>query len=191
MDRNAYMREWSRQHPENRRKAQRKYYETNREKLLAEKKKYNEKYKQKPDVKKRIKKYNEVHGKKRWIKESEKLKRQHKKYYEENKEKVLNSVSSYRKTFKGKFVHNKSNVKRRIKLLNAKVIGSHTAEEWKQKLKESEGYCFICDKYFGIENLTKDHIIPLSHPTGSSDNIKNIQAVCKKCNSSKGGFRNV
>jgi len=58
--------------------------------------------------------------------------------------------------------------------------GSHTLLEW-QMLKFTHCYkCAICGEK---KPLTKDHIIPLSK--GGSDNITNIQPLCRNCNSKK------
>jgi 5-methylcytosine-specific restriction endonuclease McrA len=58
--------------------------------------------------------------------------------------------------------------------------GSHTLNDW-EMLKANNGYkCVICKE---IKPLTKDHIIPLSE--GGSDYIKNIQPLCRNCNSKK------
>ena len=58
--------------------------------------------------------------------------------------------------------------------------GSHTLEEWEQKIKEFNNRCAICG---GKKKLTKDHIIPLSK--GGTDDIDNIQPLCRSCNSKK------
>ena len=58
--------------------------------------------------------------------------------------------------------------------------GSHTFQEWKN-LKDN--FSNKCAKCFQDKPLTKDHIIPLSK--GGSDNIENIQPLCRNCNSQK------
>lgn len=58
--------------------------------------------------------------------------------------------------------------------------GSHTLSEW-EDLKAKNN--FICVKCSQKKKLTKDHIIPISK--GGSNFIKNIQPLCRNCNSKK------
>lgn len=66
--------------------------------------------------------------------------------------------------------------------VNKKVTqGSHTFKEWLDVLKKANGICAICHKR---KKLTQDHIVPFY--LHGSNNIENIQAICKSCNSRKG-----
>lgn len=58
--------------------------------------------------------------------------------------------------------------------------GGHTLEEWRELKKRYKYKCAICGER---KPLTKDHIIPLSE--GGTDYIKNIQPLCRSCNSKK------
>lgn len=58
--------------------------------------------------------------------------------------------------------------------------GSHTLDEWQMLKDRSKNRCAYCGE---DRPLTKDHIIPLSE--GGSDDIGNIQPLCRNCNSKK------
>lgn len=101
-----------------------------------------------------------------------------------NSESHKNSVRKYAKSVKGRIAKHRADNKRRAKKYN--VHHEWTNEQELQLLNESKGFCKICNKYIGIENLTLDHIIPISKvPIGAIYTIKDIQFICKNCNSSK------
>lgn len=62
--------------------------------------------------------------------------------------------------------------------------GSFTAEEWVQLCAALECRCARCGRLATEQELTVDHIAPLS--MGGSNYIENIQPLCGPCNSSKG-----
>lgn len=52
---------------------------------------------------------------------------------------------------------------------------------WKNKL--AEGRCHYCEKAFAPEELTMDHIVPLSR--GGKSSRGNVIPACKECNTAK------
>jgi len=72
------------------------------------------------------------------------------------------------------------NAQRRVR---KKANGKHTYKQWLD-LKEKYNYtCPACGKAEPEVKLTEDHIIPISK--GGSNNIENIQPLCKICNCRK------
>jgi 5-methylcytosine-specific restriction endonuclease McrA len=60
----------------------------------------------------------------------------------------------------------------------------HKADRFKRRVyKNQNGLCYYCLKKFGINQLTKDHVVPLSK--GGTNAVKNIVLACKKCNNTK------
>ena len=59
--------------------------------------------------------------------------------------------------------------------------GTHTAEEWRALCAACHHRCLCCKRK---RTLTKDHIVPVL--LGGSNDISNIQPLCRSCNSSKG-----
>ena len=55
-----------------------------------------------------------------------------------------------------------------------------TIEQWQAKLAEYGGKCAECGS---VKNITRDHIVPLSR--GGTDDIANIQPLCRGCNTRK------
>lgn len=76
--------------------------------------------------------------------------------------------------------------KRSAYVARSKSTHSHTKEEWKEM---HEFFNNVCCKCYGevIGGIpTKDHIVPIY--LGGTDHIRNIQPLCRQCNTSKNGI---
>lgn len=58
--------------------------------------------------------------------------------------------------------------------------GSHTPKQWLELCARVGGKCVKCG---AVDNLTRDHIQPISQ--GGTDSIENIQPLCLRCNVQK------
>ena len=93
---------------------------------------------------------------------------------------VVWSISMWKNKKYRSWSKNKSN---RLKKVKNKNGGSHTWGEWENLEAQYNWTCPCCKRKEPEITLTEDHIIPLS--AGGSDNIENIQPLCKNCNCKK------
>ncbi len=106
----------------------------------------------------------------------EKKKKYRRDYYKLNKQKEKKGNKKWRKDNPEKrmAIENKRRAKK------AGNGGSFTEQEWKELCDKYDNKCLCCGKK---KKLTADHVIPLVK--GGSSYIKNIQPLCKSCNSKK------
>lgn len=80
--------------------------------------------------------------------------------------------------YQNHLMHNRN---RRVIKKNAR--GMHTQGQWEALKRKFEYACLRCKRVEPEIILSEDHIKPLSN--GGSNNIDNIQPLCRSCNSSK------
>jgi len=105
-------------------------------------------------------------------------------YKIEHKKSLIN-LKKYRDSSNGKLKRTFLQLLRQRKIRDLKE--SFTYEEWDLKVKNTFGICSGCNKYVGINKLTKDHIVPITKASkGFIYTIDDVQPLCIGCNSSKG-----
>jgi 5-methylcytosine-specific restriction endonuclease McrA len=114
---------------------------------------------------------------KKYKRNKEKEKLQHKKYYQKNKLKIKEQIKNYRE--KNPDCHRVANKKR--KYLKKTAKGTFTKELLKQKFDYYGNRCYYCNN---SDKLTIEHRIPLSR--GGTNWPANLLPVCPSCNSKKG-----
>lgn len=109
----------------------------------------------------------------------EQLRQYDKQHHEANCERYRKSAKEYQSTHPEE--RRKLYRERRARLHG--VEGGHfTDYEWERLLDETGHKCLCCGTTDSL--LCRDHVIPLGPP--HSDEISNIQPLCRSCNSKKG-----
>ena len=97
-------------------------------------------------------------------------------YFVKHKEEMKIKLLAWRRKNKAKVVQQVLLRRYRQKGIG----GSHTLEEWENLKQRYSNRCAICKNK---KRLTRDHIIPITK--GGTNNILNIQPLCRQCNSRK------
>jgi 5-methylcytosine-specific restriction endonuclease McrA len=155
-------RDYAKNNKEKRKNYRKKYYEENKEIIKKQQQEYRKTCNRSEE--------NKVYR----LKNKKHLSIKAKQYREKNKEKIKEKSKDYYKKNKEKFFWH--NAKRRSILRKASIY-TITKKEKKRILMSS---CFAC---FTTENITIDHVIPLSR--GGGHRIGNLIPLCMACNRSK------
>jgi hypothetical protein len=116
----------------------------------------------------RLKAVLSVKNRERYEKNWMQRREQGKRYYREHLEKYMEGA-------------------RRRRLRQAGLAGGHSEAEWRQLCIRFNDRCVCCGIHKSIKKLTRDHVVPITHPL-SSDAISNIQPLCTSCNCRKNAF---
>lgn len=100
-------------------------------------------------------------------------------FREQERQKSNEINRRWRQTPRGK-ANNKAHW-RRWRAAKLAAVGGHTAAEWDALCVRYNHCCLACGQRVP---LTEDHIVPLVK--GGTDDISNIQPLCRPCNSAKG-----
>lgn len=117
------------------------------------------------------------------------------KYYAENKERLLDSVHRYYQDHREETIAQKrawraanrarSRKKSRDRdARKAAARGKHTFEQWMCRVVYYGWMCVYCGKSLTDQTLSQDHAIPLCR--GGTNFASNLLPACKRCNTSKG-----
>lgn len=106
------------------------------------------------------------------------IRQYHSKWYIQHRIKKLAANKLWRDTH----VEQQTFFSRRRRVRKLFIGGSHTLEEWHMVKQLYGNACANCGRIDVA--IHQDHKIPLAR--GGTDNIDNIQPLCKPCNSSKG-----
>lgn len=68
-----------------------------------------------------------------------------------------------------------------LKKEKSKARELRNSQWWKRKL--AKGECYYCGKHFDIDELTMDHVVPISR--GGKSTKGNLVTACKDCNNKK------
>lgn len=128
-------------------------------------------------IRSKNKEYYSVHNKE-WRKKNADKNRERKRKW--NSENYAEKIKPYQQKYRQEHKEEKYASNRKYRNLKLNCEGSHTESEWRILLEFYGNRCLACNSK---ENLSRDHVVPLSK--GGTDYIENIQSLCKSCNSKK------
>lgn len=93
----------------------------------------------------------------------------------------LESMRIIAKRWRDRHPERKLESNRKRRMLKNNIPGFHTEQEWISLCNRYGNVCLCCKEH---KKLTHDHIIPITQK-GCTDNIDNIQPLCRACNTKK------
>ena len=161
------------QKPENRehkKQRHREYRRNNKEKLAKHHAEYYQKNKEK------FAKY----ATKYYLKNKQRLEKYSRDYYQKHKAEEKERHKKWLATPRGRTISRNNTRKRKHRL---KSLGKLDVDAWLAKCEKLDHICQICNIKLTQKTLTMDHIFPVSK--GGTNNIDNLQPLCRSCNSKK------
>lgn len=111
-------------------------------------------------------------------------KKSHKRQWNEQRNSYL-TEDNFEKSVK----HRNITAKWRFSKLGYDDVGEFTVEEIQKLLDDQDNECVGCMTSFDKVAFVIDHKVPVGAAT-SSNNIKNLQLLCRPCNTAKGNTSN-
>lgn len=107
-----------------------------------------------------------------------------KRWQQENKERVNAGARKRYPTYKlTPQARDNKRKKKYLRRAREKNAGSFTEQEWQALCQFYDHRCLRCGGQFSLEELTRDHVVPLSKRGWNT--IDNIQPLCMDCNREK------
>ncbi len=167
--------------PEELKTKRRRHYEKNRDKSIAQAKKWQRDNKEHKRAYDRAR--HEANRESKLASMRERYERNRPKwqaYYQERKELFREQGIAWRKANPEKVTSAQNRRRARLKNLGSTGV---TPSEWKLILEQFDNLCAYCRKTNGSKRLERDHVIPISK--GGLDNPENVVPACRTCNSRK------
>lgn len=182
-----YQRQWRLNNPGKSAAYVSKWRAANLAQVQAYQKRYNEEHREE----KRIKKHLADRAKGIKPKNKKKSRTEESRIYRQrHPEKVRAAENKRRSQNRESFnVRGAANAARR-RVRKAGIPGSHTLQEWLDLCAKFDHRCVKCGSHASQKPLTRDHVVPITRPH-STDDISNIQPLCKPCNCGKGNRETV
>jgi len=161
--------------------------------MISERKRaYNCEYRRTHKEQRKVHDYKYIHSEKgqrrrreHRIEHNEEIKMQSrprkKKFYKLHRDEMIAKAKAYQKTPEGRAIAAVCHSRYRSRIKG----GDLTKARW-MEIRDRSPICNACGRFVECENLSMDHIIPVSK--GGLHTASNIQALCLICNIKKGAI---